>query len=250
MKLFPNDLLHFDPSAGIAFVYHQDSICALEPPFDLAEAYTIHLEPNESRKVVHFDDEGSLRLYLEFKNWLYVTHTTRDFLTRTLQRPDLIRDRDDLKKHLIEFFEEKAHKDKLSPHLPMCVQIYRTLFGDKLSADNISADYPNLFGNERTPEVSAKTRIMAGIDPFDGSRWTVPAMHEIESRWVNDNRFRDIINWTIFMNKFSGLELSEENRGRINTIMKISQKEAKRLDFIKDGRHQVKEWQKGAKLHR
>lgn len=250
MKLNKNDLLHFDPSKGIALIYDGSQVCALEPPFIAEFAYPVTVKPNEKKKPIAFADQDSLRMYLEFKNWLYVSHSARVFLLRTSMRPELIKGPDDLADFIRKFFDEKAAVDKLSPHLPLATQIYRTMFGDKLSTPDLEERYPSMLSNEKAPEVAAKIRIMSKINPFDQQKWVIAALQEIESRWLPEERFDEITNWTIFMDKYSGLELSEESREDIRNIFAVSKKEAKRIKFIKEGRHKVKEWQKGAPIHR
>jgi len=250
MKLNPNDLLHFAPSNGIALIYKNSEVCALEPPFDPEVTYPVSVEPNEKKRPISFADKESLQLYLEFKNWLYVSHSTRVFLLRTSMRPELVKGPKDLAEFIMKFFDEKSQVDKLSPHLPLAIQIYRTMFGDKLSTGDLEDRYPGMLSNEKAPEIAAKIRIMSKIKAFDQQKWAIPALHEIESRWLPEERFDEITNWTIFMDKYSGLDLSEEARENIRKIFAISKKEAKRLKFIQEGRHKIKEWQKGAPIHR
>ena len=51
MKLFQNDLMHFSPDAGIAFAFREGQVCAVEPPFDVEDAYPVEIKPNEGHSL-------------------------------------------------------------------------------------------------------------------------------------------------------------------------------------------------------
>jgi hypothetical protein len=249
------ELMHFDEAKSIAIIRKNDEILALEPPFDINLSYKISTKPLNSKKKLTFDDKVGLKIYLQIRNAQYVSKSVRPLLQKLCSRPELIKGANDLQDFLEKFISEKLALDKPSPHLPLCVQIYRTLFGSPLFSNKYVMENAR-FLNEDVDDKNDKMLIcqqilvMSKHEIFNIGKWIIPTLADIEHRWVPEERFEDIKNWAIYIDKFSAIELDPETRDKIKRIYQLSSQEAKRLKFIADGRHKVKEWQKTAPLHR
>lgn len=244
-------LRYFSEPKSIAIVTSGSKTYALEPPFLPDSALQIEAKQVKSNNPVEFDHPHGLTSYLQLRNSQFVASSVRPLLQKICARPEMIKGPHDLQDFLEEFIADKMKQSKPSPHLPLSIQVYRTLFDSELFCTRHIYENAQFLSVEKSKQlICQQILVMSKHERFNYSKWIIPTLVDIENRWIRDEKFEELKNWSIFIERFSGIDLDPSTRDSIKRIYKLSAQEAKRLQFIADGRHKVKEWQKGAPIHR
>ena len=243
-------LVHYSPANGVALIHHDGAFFRLEPPYRSENAHRIEADLKESSKWVQFEDLDVLRVFLAFKNSLFVSVSVRDFIKKESLRPETIATAEDLQGLLTGIIKDDLKNGEIHPKTPIAMQIHQTLFhSEEFERTALLERLPSIpsWSNSESAE---KLLIMSGHEKFDYAKWIIPSIIEIEQSWIPQEKFADLQNWILFVNKFLDLELSQKAQNSIKTAYSKTSELQRIQKFIKDGRHKVKDWQKSAKFVR
>ena len=243
-------LAHYSPENGIALTRIEDNAFSIAPPYDEGSLSPLSSDLQKSKNELSFESIEALKLFLQFKNALYVAANVNPFIKKESLRPETITGLDDLKEMLESIIKCDLSDKSVSGKAPIALQLYRTIFGgEDFSRENIMSSHKDLLTWEGQ-ESSERLLIMAGHEKFDYVRWIIPTIVEIEHDWLPQEKFQDVQNLLLFVSKFLGLNLSKSSEKSLKQAYAKVSELARIQKFIKDGRHKVKDWQKSARFIR